>query len=165
MFDIVTLTLVHTLISIAALLAGMLAIGALFIRGAPEGWTTWFLVLAALTSLTGFLFPFQGVTPAFAVGVVALMVITMMLIARFSFHLAGIWRLVYVGGMVANVWFLAFVSVVQVFRHVPAVEAYAPTQAEPPFLISQVALLAVFIVIGVAAALRFRPGRAAIPQV
>ena len=157
MFDIVTLTIVHTLISIAALFAGMLAIGALFIKDAPAGWTTWFLVLAALTSLTGFLFPFGGVTPALVVGVVALIVLAAMMIARFQFHYSGLWRVVYVGGMVANVWFLAFVGVVQAFLHIPAVHAYAPTQTEPAFVVSQTLVLALFVVIGIAAVIRFRP--------
>ena len=55
MFDIVTLTLVHTLLSVAALFVGVLAIGAFFHEEAPPAWTTWFLVLAVLTSATGFL--------------------------------------------------------------------------------------------------------------
>ena len=40
---------------------------------------------------------------------------------------------------------------------VPAVKALAPTQTEPPFLVAQLLALIVFIVLGIAAAIKFRP--------
>jgi uncharacterized membrane protein SirB2 len=50
--------------------------------------------------------------------------------------------------------------VIQSFQKIPAVNALAPTQQEPPFLIAQVALLVAFIAIGVMAIRkRKNPGR------
>jgi hypothetical protein len=39
---------------------------------------------------------------------------------------------------------------------VPALKAIAPTQSEPPFLISELVNLAVFIMLGIFAAIKFR---------
>jgi uncharacterized membrane protein SirB2 len=47
--------------------------------------------------------------------------------------------------------------VVQAFEKVGFLHALAPTQSEPPFLITQVVVLIAFIVIGFIAVLRFRP--------
>jgi len=49
-----------------------------------------------------------------------------------------------------------FVLIVQTFREVPALKAMAPTQSEPPFLITQLVVLVLFVVLGIAAAIRFR---------
>jgi flagellar biogenesis protein FliO len=55
----------------------------------------------------------------------------------------------------------SFVAVVQSFLKVPALKALAPTQKEPPFLVAQLALMALFILIGVFAVKKFRDDRAA----
>jgi hypothetical protein len=39
---------------------------------------------------------------------------------------------------------------------VPALKAIAPTQSEPPFEVTQVAVLALFVLFSVFAAIRFR---------
>jgi hypothetical protein len=49
-----------------------------------------------------------------------------------------------------------FVLIVQLFRKVPALSALAPTQSEPPFKITQLGVLVLFIVLGIFAAIRFR---------
>jgi hypothetical protein len=49
-----------------------------------------------------------------------------------------------------------FVLVVQSFEKVPALKAAAPTQKEPPFLVAQLAVLALFVVLTVLAVKRFR---------
>jgi hypothetical protein len=40
---------------------------------------------------------------------------------------------------------------------VPALHALAPTQSEPPFAIVQRIVLFIFIALGIAAAIKFRP--------
>ena len=49
-----------------------------------------------------------------------------------------------------------FVLVVQAFQKVPALHAMAPKQTEPPFLVAQGVVLALFVVLGALAAIRFR---------
>jgi hypothetical protein len=49
-----------------------------------------------------------------------------------------------------------FVLVAQLFQKVPALKAMAPTQSEPPFLVAQVVVMAVFVVLTILAAKGFR---------
>jgi hypothetical protein len=49
-----------------------------------------------------------------------------------------------------------FVAVAQSFMKIPAVHALAPTQKEPPFLIAQLVVMAIFAVIGIFAVKKFR---------
>lgn len=55
--DITTVTLVHTVISIVAIAAGLVVVGGLIAGVRIDGWTGIFLVTTALTSVTGFFFP------------------------------------------------------------------------------------------------------------
>ena len=50
-----------------------------------------------------------------------------------------------------------FVLVVQSFRRVPALQAMAPTQSEPPFAIAQGIVLVIFIVLTIFAVKKFHP--------
>jgi hypothetical protein len=54
-------------------------------------------------------------------------------------------------------YFNVFVLVAQIFEHVPAFHALAPTQTKGPFKIAQLLLLVVFAVLTGAAARRSRP--------
>jgi flagellar biogenesis protein FliO len=45
--------------------------------------------------------------------------------------------------------------VVQVFLKVPAAHALAPTQKEPPFLVVQLIVMALFVVLGIFAVKKF----------
>lgn len=58
--DITTLTLVHTVISIVAIAAGLVVVGGLIAGMRIDGWTGIFLATTALTSITGFFFPSVG---------------------------------------------------------------------------------------------------------
>ena len=49
-----------------------------------------------------------------------------------------------------------FVLVAQLFQKVPALKALAPTQSEPPFAITQLVVLAMFVLLTILAAIRFR---------
>jgi hypothetical protein len=49
---------------------------------------------------------------------------------------------------------------VQAFVKVPALNAMAPTQAEPPFAIAQGLVLILFVALGIVAARKFRPAAA-----
>lgn len=151
MFDPTTLVGFHTIISFIAIGAGILAVLALFgLRLAPI-WTQMFLVTAVVTSATGFLLPATAILPSHIVGAIALVVLAAVLLARFIGHLAGVWRWVYAGGMVASLYFLCFVAIAQAFSKVPALKAAAPTLSEPPFAISQGIALVIFVVLGIAA--------------
>jgi len=54
---------------------------------------------------------------------------------------------------------------VQPFEKVPTLKALAPTLREPPFFVTQIIIMALFVALGIAAAKRFRiePARAEEP--
>jgi uncharacterized membrane protein SirB2 len=54
-----------------------------------------------------------------------------------------------------------FVGVVQAFQKISFLRALAPTQSEPPFLIAQLVVLAIFVVLGFLAVRRFHPAASA----
>ena len=70
--------------------------------------------------------------------------------------MAGRWRSIYVATAVVALYLNVFVLVVQLFLKVPALNALAPTQSEPPFAVAQLIVLVVFAALGVAAVKRFR---------
>ena len=70
------------------------------------------------------------------------------ILARYALHLAGVWRWIYVLCAVLALYLNVFVAVVQSFLKVPALKALAPTQKEPPFLVAQLAVMALFVVLG-----------------
>jgi hypothetical protein len=121
-----------------------------------KGWTALFLVTTVATSVTGFFFPFHGFTPAIGVGIVSLLVLAVVIYARYARHLAGAWRWIYVVGAVVSLYLNVFVLIVQSFQKIPALKALAPTQSEMPFLLTQLVVIALFIALAIFAAIRFR---------
>ena len=155
-----TFTLVHVVLSLVGILAGLVAMGELVGGRTRAGVTALFLATTAATSLTGFGFPFHRFLPSHAVGVISLLVLALALLARYGRRLAGGWPRVYAVTAVCALYLNVFVLVAQLFQKVPALKALAPTQSEPPFLIAQVVVLVLFVVLGVRAVKRFRPAAA-----
>jgi len=56
-----------------------------------------------------------------------------------------------------------FVGVVQAYEKVPVLKALAPTQSEPPFAITQLVVLIMFVLLTIIATIRFRPEPARTP--
>lgn len=149
-------TIVHTLISLAGIFSGFVVLFGLLAGKRLDGWTKFFLITTVATSVTGFFFPFRGFTPAYAVGVISLVVLGIAIFARCRRQLAGSWRWIYVVGALIALYLNVFVGIVQTFQKVPALRAIAPTQTEPPFTITQLIALALFIVLTIVGVIRFR---------
>jgi hypothetical protein len=152
-------TFAHVLISLVAIATGFVVLFGMLNAKRLEGWTSIFLVTTVATSLTGFGFPIDIILPSHIVGIISLVVLAVAIIARYAFRLAGPWRVVYVIGAGIALYLNVFVLVVQLFRKVPALNVLAPTQSEPPFALTQGAVLVVFVVLVAAAAMRFRSTR------
>jgi hypothetical protein len=151
-----TFTIVHVIITLVAIATGVIVLFGMIGSKRLPGLTAIFLLTTVLTSVTGFMFPIGGFTPALGVGAISLVIL---LIALYGKHLTGAWRWIYVATAVTALYFNVFVLIVQSFQKVPFLHVLAPTQSnEPPFLIAQTAALAIFVVLGVIAALKFRPG-------
>ena len=151
-----TFTLVHVLISLVGIASGLVVIFGLLTGKRLDGWTALFLATTVATSVTGFGFPFDHLSPAHKVGIISLVVLAVAMLARYAFHLSGAWRRIYVISAVTALYFNVFVAVVQSFLKIPALHALAPKQTEPPFLVTQLIVLALFIGITIIAARKFR---------
>jgi hypothetical protein len=109
-----------------------------------------------LTSITGFPLPPFGLDPPRMVGILSL-VLAVAAGAYYAFHLRGGWRWVYVVTAMAALYLNCFVAVIQSFAKIPALHALATTQSEPPFLIAQLVVLALFVVLGFLSLRKFHP--------
>jgi hypothetical protein len=150
-FDIITFTLIHVALSLLAMVAGLVVTGGLLAGRRLDGWNGIFLATTALTNITGFLFPFTTFLASHAVGIISLLILPVVLWARYGKQLAGGWRRVFVVGSVTLLYLNVFVLVAQLFQRTPALIASAPTQSEPSFVITQLATLVVFVWLGRAA--------------
>jgi hypothetical protein len=148
-------TWVHVAISFVAIATGLIVVCGLLAGQPMDEWTLVFLVTTVLTSATGFGFPFEKLLPSHAVGIISLVVLAAAIIARYSFHFEGAWRWIYVVGAVLALYLNVFVLIVQAFQKVPALKSKAPTQSEPPFVLTQLVALAVFVGVAIAAVMRF----------
>jgi hypothetical protein len=155
--DITTVTLFHTVISIVAIAAGLVVVGGLIAGVRIDGWTGIFLVTTAVTSITGFFLPFTHLLASHWIGIISLLILPFVIAARYWKHLRGGWRGIYVVGTVLVLYLNFFILLVQLFRRIPALIVSAPKQTEPPFVLTQLLVLALFAWLGVAAFRRFRP--------
>jgi hypothetical protein len=148
---------IHVVASLIGILSGLVVLYGL-VAGRPfGGWTALFLATTILTSLTGFpLAPF-GFDPPRAIGVISLVLLAIAVTAYYAFRLAGAWRWIYIGTAMAALYLNVFVGVVQAFQKLPFLQPLAPTQSEPPFLVTQIAVLAIFVALGIVAVIRFHP--------
>jgi hypothetical protein len=149
-------TIIHTLISLVGIFAGFVVLFGLLAAKRLDGWTKWFFITTVLTSVTGFGFPVHHFMPSHGVGVISLLVLAVAIYARCRRELAGAWRWIYVVGAMMALYLNVFVGVVQAFQKVPALQALAPTQTELPFKSAQLIVLALFVVLTIVAAIRFR---------
>jgi hypothetical protein len=153
----VSLLEIHVALSLVGIASGLVVLYGLLSGKALGGWTALFLATTILTSVTGFpLAPF-GFDPPRAVGTLSLVLLAVAVGAYYLFHLAGMWRWVYVVTAMASLYLNCFVLVFQGFLKVPALHDLAPTQSEPPFLIAQSTVLIIFVVLGFLAVRKFHP--------
>jgi hypothetical protein len=149
-------TIIHVLISLIGIFSGFVVLAGLLTARRFDGWTTIFLASTILTSVTGFFFPFHHFTPAHAVGILSLVVLSITVYARYGRELAGHWRWAYVVSAMLAFYLNFFVLVVQLFLKVPPLKAIAPTQTEPAFKITQLVVLIGFTALTIAATRRSR---------
>jgi hypothetical protein len=158
-----TFTLIHVLISLVGIGAGFIAMIGWARSTAAGSATRLFFAATALTSLTGFLFPFTRLLPSHIIGLLSLVTLALGAFALYRRRLAGSWRLVFIIAAMLSQYLNVFVLIFQAFLKVPVLKASAPTQTEPPFLAAQTVLLLTFVALTVFIARRYQSG-AANPQ-
>ncbi|PYT64901.1 MAG: hypothetical protein DMG39_30740 [Acidobacteria bacterium] len=150
-----TLTFAHVVLSLIGILSGFVVMFGLFTEKRLDSWTAVFLVTTAATSVTGFFFPFRGLSPADIFGIISLVVVPIAIFARYGRQLAGGWRRAYVITAMIALYLNVFVLIAQLFDKVPALKALAPTKTEPPFKVTQLVVLVLFVLLTIAAAKKF----------
>jgi hypothetical protein len=151
-----TYTFIHVLISLVGIASGLVVMYGMLTGRRFDGMTALFLTTTVLTSVTAFGFPFDHLLPSHKVAILSFVVLAIAIVARYPLHLA--WRKTYVISASIALYLNVFVLVAQLFAKVPALKALAPTQTEPPFLIAQLVVMAIFIVLTIFAVKRFRSG-------
>lgn len=151
-----TLTAMHVTISLIAMVAGAVWLCDLVGNRIRSEWVGGFLATMVLTCLTGFMFPYTQFLPSHLFGVISLIVLMIAIYALYGAKLAGRWRAAHIVGGAIALYLNLFVGIVQAFLKVPALNALAPTQAEPPFAIAQGLLLIAMAAAGYFAVRRYR---------
>jgi hypothetical protein len=153
--SIATFTIIHVAISLIGIGTGMIVLFGLLNGKLLRSWNGLFLIFTILTSVTGFFYPFKGVTPGIILGILSLIVLAVALLALYGGHLRGGWKRTYAITAMVALYFNVFVLIAQMFQKVPALHALAPTGTEAPFKIAQLLLLIVSIVLITLAAKKF----------
>jgi hypothetical protein len=150
-------TIFHVVISLIAIIAGLIVLHGWLTARRLDGWTLIFLLFTLATSVTGFFFPFNGFTPAIGTGILSVVVLFAAFAALYAFHLEGSWRWIYLVSAAIALYLNVFVLIIQAFLKVPALHALAPNGNEPPFAIVQGIVLVLFVIGGFLAVRRYRP--------
>jgi hypothetical protein len=138
------------------ILSGFVVLFGLLAARRLNAWTAWFLTTTVLTSVTGFLFPFHRLLPSHILGILSLILLTVAIYARCGRKLTAAWSRTYAATSVLALYLNVFALIVQLFQKVPALKAAAPTQSEPPFKMTQLLFLLVFLILTIAATKQFR---------
>ena len=155
--SLATFTSLHVVLSLVGIATGLVVLFGMVTSRAFSGWTFVFLATTLLTSVTGFLFPFERILPSHVFGVVSLGLLAVAVVAFYGYHLSGAARWAYVVTAVIALYLNAFVGVVQAFLKLPFFNALAPTQTELPFIVAQGLTLLAFAALGFIAVRRFHP--------
>src|SRR6202453_3844569 len=154
-----TFTILHVIISLIGIVAGIFVLFGLLGSNRLPGWTALFLLTTILTSATGFGFPFTALLPSHMIGILSLVLLAIACIALYGMKLSGAWRWIYVVTAMIALYFNIFVLIIQGFLKIPALTALAPGNppSGPVFAVVQGLLLLFFVIAIIGAARRFRP--------
>jgi hypothetical protein len=160
--SVATLITIHTIISLIAIVAGIVVMFGMLSSKRQDGLTAIFLLFTILTSATGFVIPpflSEKLLPSHTIGILSLILLAVACIALYVMKLAGPWRWIYVVTALVSLYLNVFVLVIQSFLKVPFLHALAPSvpPAEPPFAVAQGIVLVFFVIMIIGAWRRFRP--------
>ena len=154
-----TFTAFHVIISLIAIVSGLIVMFGLLGSNRRPSLTAMFLLFTILTSATGFLFPFDKLLPSHMIGIVSLLLLGIACIALYVMKLSGAWRCIYVLTAMIALYLNVFVLVIQSFLKLAPLHTLAPSipPSEPPFAVAQGIVLLFFVVVIIGAVRRFRP--------
>jgi hypothetical protein len=135
-----TFTTIHVIISLIGIAAGLVVVFGFVTGKRLPAWNAVFLVMTILTSVTGFFFPFHGITPGIVVGVISLVVLAVAVLAW-----QKKWTKTYIVTATIAEFFNVLVLIVQSFLKIPALHALAPKGTEPITNVAKVLALVLFV--------------------
>jgi len=152
-------TTLHVIISLIAIVAGLVVMFGMVGVHKSGALTAVFLIFTILTSVTGFMFPFNGITPGILIGILSCILLAIACVALYSMHLAGPWRWIYLLTALVSLYLNVFVLVIQSFLKIPPLHELAPGNppAGPAFAVVQGIVLVFFAVMIVRVWQRFHP--------
>jgi hypothetical protein len=163
--SLATFTLLHVVISLIGIVAGLIVMFGLLGSKPMPGLTAIFLLFTILTNATGFAIPpllTDKLLPSHIIGSISLVLLAIACIALYAMRLRGAWRPIYVVTAMISLYFNVFVLVIQSFLKVPALQALAPAvppnpPGGPVFAVVQGIVLVFFVLVIIGAWRRFRP--------
>ena len=152
-------TMVHVIISLIGIVSGFIVLFGLFGSHRLPGMTALFLLTTILTSVTGFLFPFEKLLPSHMVGIVSLIVLAIACFALYVMKLSGAWRWIYTLTAMIALYLNVFVLVIQSFLKISPLHEIAPGNppSGPAFAVVQGIVLLFFVAMIIGAVRRFKP--------
>jgi hypothetical protein len=160
--SLATFVQVHVIISLIAIVAGIIVMFGMLGSNRLPGLTAIFLLTTILTSATGFLIPpllSEKPLPSHMIGILSLVLLAIACIALYGMKLSGAWRWIYAVTALLSLYFNVFVLVIQSFLKVPALTALAPGNppSGPVFAVVQGIVLVFFVLMIIGAIRRYRP--------
>ncbi|HKR93070.1 hypothetical protein [Novosphingobium sp.] len=157
-----TFVMVHVVISLIAIVAGVIVMSNMLGSHRVPALTGIFLLFTILTSATGFLIPpllTEKLLPSHAIGIVSLVLLAIACVALYGAKLSGMWRWIYVLTALVSLYLNVVVLLIQGFLKIPALSAVAPGNppAGPVFAIVQGVVLLFAVIVAIGAIRRFRP--------
>jgi hypothetical protein len=152
-------TTLHVVISLIAIVAGLIVMFGMLGPYHAGGLTGIFLLFTILTSVTGFMFPFNGVTPGILIGILSVVLLAIACIALYGMQLSSAWRWIYAVTAIASLYLNVFVLIIQSFLKITALHELAPGNppSGPAFAAVQGIVLVFFVVMIVSVVRRFKP--------
>src|SRR6201999_3464062 len=106
-------TTLHVVISLIAIVAGLIVLSGLFKSQSMPGMTAIFLITTILTNATGFMFPFEKLLPSHIIAILSLVLLAIACFALYSMKLSGAWRVIYLITAITSLYLNVFVLVIQ----------------------------------------------------
>ena len=155
--SLATFTMVHVIISLIAIAAGLVVMFGMFGSKRMPGLTATFLAFTVVTSASGFLFSpslFEKLSPGHVIGIISLVLLAIACLALYGMKLAGAWRWIYALTALLSLYLNVFVLVIQSFLNLPALRALVPSS------VVQGSVLVFFVAVIIGVICRYRPARA-----
>lgn len=160
-----TLVLVHVIISLIGIVAGLIVMFGLLGSKSMPGITGIFLLFTILTNATGLVIPpliTEKLLPSQIIAILSLVLLAIACLALYAMHLKGAWRPIYIVTAMVSLYLNCFVLVIQSFLKIPALKALAPAvppnpPGGPVFAVVQGLVLVFFVLVIIGIWRRYRP--------